>query len=244
VSAVSKWFGYIDQPQRGPEVMRRAYTALRSGRPGPVVVAIPRDVGEYDEEDYPYAPVKGWRSAPDPEDVVSAITTLLAAKRPLLYVGEGVFYAHATEALRQLAELLQAPVLTSLKAKSAFPEDHPLSLGVRGELAIDFLRRCDLVFGIGTSLAVGHFRHVIPDARHKTIIQCTNDVEDVNRYYRADGAVVGDAGLTLKALIDEASRRTGGGVRPNEELQAEIRAGKTAMMARYRPLMEADDMIR
>jgi len=242
VSAVSKWFGYIDQPQRVPEVMRRAYTALRSGRPGPVVVAIPRDVGEYDEEEYPYVPVKGWRSAPDPEDVVSAITTLLAAKRPLLYVGEGVFYARATEALRQLAELVQAPVLTSLKAKSAFPEDHPLSLGVRGELAIDFLRRCDLVFGIGTSLAVGHFRHVIPDARHKTIIQCTNDVEDVNRYYRADGAVVGDAGLTLKALIDEASRRTGGGVRPNEELQAEIRAGKTAMMARYRPLMEADDV--
>lgn len=241
VRAVTKWVGHIDQPHRVPEVMRRAYTALRSGRPGPVLVTVPRGMGEYDDEEYRYTPVKGWRSAPDPDDVSAAAAALLAAKRPLLYVGEGVLYADATEALCRFAELAQAPVLTTLKAKSAFPEDHPLSVGVRGELAIDLLRRSDLVFGIGTSLARGHFRHAIPDAGHKTIVQCTNDVEDVNRTYRVDVAVIGDAGLTLAALVDEVSRRTGGGVAPNLALQEEIRTAKAAMLAQYLPLMAADD---
>jgi acetolactate synthase-1/2/3 large subunit len=222
-------------------VMRRAYTALRSGRPGPVLVTIPRGLGEYDDEEYPYTPVRGWRSAPDPDDVSAAAAALLAARRPLLYVGEGVLYGEATEALCRLAELAQAPVLTTLKAKSAFPENHPLSLGVRGEPAIDFLRRSDLVFGVGTSLALGHFRHTVPDARHKTIVQCTNDLEDVNRNYRVDVAVAGDAGLALEALVEEVSRRTSGGVAPNLALHEEIRAARAAMMAKYLPLMASED---
>ena len=241
VRAVTKWVGHIDQPHRVPEVMRRAYTALRSGRPGPVLVTIPRGLGEYDDEEYPYTPVKGWRSAPDPDDVSAAAAALLAAKRPLLYVGEGVLYGDATEALCRLAELAQAPVLTTLKAKSAFPENHPLSLGVRGEPAIDFLRRSDLVFGVGTSLALGHFRHTVPDARHKTIVQCTNDLDDVNRNYRVDVAVAGDAGLALEALVEEVSRRTSGGVAPNLALHEEIRAARAAMMAKYLPLMASED---
>ncbi|HHX43863.1 MAG TPA: hypothetical protein GX714_07755 [Chloroflexi bacterium] len=241
VRAVTKWIGHIDQPQRVPEVMRRAYTALRSGRPGPVVVTVPRGLGEYDDAEHPYRPVQGWRSAPDPADVTAAVTALVAAKRPLLYVGEGALYAEATAALCRFAERIQAPVLTTLKAKSAFPESHPLSLGVRGEPAIDFLRRSDLVFGIGTSLALGHFRHTIPSAYDKTILQCTNDVEDVNRNYRVDVALVGDAQLALEMLTAELAQRTGGDVVPNHALHEEIRTAKAAMMATYRPLMASNE---
>ena len=78
---------------------------------------------------------------------------MLAASRPVIYAGQGVHYAKAWPELRELAELLEAPVTTSLQGKSAFPENHPLSLGSGGRAyprpVIDFVRRCDVLFGIG-----------------------------------------------------------------------------------------------
>jgi thiamine pyrophosphate-dependent acetolactate synthase large subunit-like protein len=239
--AVTKWIGHVDQPQRVPEFMRRAFTSLRTGRGGPVLITLPRGMGGYEEGEYPYAPVKGWRSAPDLDDVKAAVSALLAAKNPLLYVGEGVFYGDATSELFQFAELAQAPVLTTLKAKSAFPEDHPLSVGVRGGLAASYLRECDLLFAIGASLSPGAFSHAIPDAGHKAIVHCTVDGRDVNKSYQAGHAVIGDARLTLQALIDELSRQTGGGVKENSRLVADIRAAKQRFMSKYRPLLACSD---
>lgn len=239
--SVCKWIGEIDRPERVPEVMRRAFTMLRTGRPGPVLVTIPRALGEYDEAAHPYAPVKGWRAAPDPADVRAAIEALLAAERPLLYAGEGVYYGGGVEALRRLAEAAQVPVLSTLKAMSVFPMEHPLSVGVRGELAAHFLRGCDLVLAVGTSLASGHFRQAIPDAGHKVIVHCTADPADVNRVYPTAHAVIGDAGLTLEALTEELLRRTDGGVPAKAALLEEIRAHRADMMAKYEPLMAADD---
>lgn len=239
---VTKWIGHIDQPQRVPEFMRRAFTHLRTGRGGPVLITVPRGLGEYDEEENPYTPVKGWRWAPDPGDVQAAIAALLAAKDPLLYVGEGVFYGGATAELLRFTELAQVPVLTTLKAKSAFPENHPLSVGVRGELANHFLEKCDLLFAVGSSLTPGHFSHAIPGAKNKTIVQCVVDELDVNKSYRVDCAVIGDARLALQALIGELSARTGGGVSRNEELQSEVKKVKERFMDKYRPLIESDDV--
>jgi len=239
--SVTKWVGEIDRAERVPDFMRRAFTHLRSGRPGPVLITIPPNLGEYDEEEYPYAPVKGWKWGPDPDDVRAAVRALLAARDPLLYVGEGVFYGDATEELRQFAELAQLPVVTTLKGKSAFPENHPLSLGVRGELVEAFMDRCDLLFSIGSGLFPNRFSHAIPDVRHKTIVQCTVDTLDINRSYRTDYAVIGDAKLTLRALMEELSRQTGGGVKPKPELMDEINAGKEQLRAKYRPLLESDE---
>ena len=239
--AITKWIGHIDQPQRVPEFMRRAFTYLRTGRRGPVLITLPRSIGEYDEDEFPYATVKGWRPGPDPEDVKAAVKALLGARNPLLYVGEGVFYGQAVDELRQFAELAQLPVLTTLKAKSAFPESHPLSIGVRGDLASAFLQKCDLLFAIGSSLTPGRFSQAIPAARHKTIVQCVDDELDLNKSYKVDYAIFGDAKLTLQALIAELSAQTGGGVGKNEELIVEIRAAKEKFMARYRPLLESND---
>src|SRR5262249_7331054 len=136
--SVTKWVGEIDRAELGPDYLRRAFTHLRSGRPGPVLLLIPRDLGEYDTDEHPYTPVKGWRSGPDPDDVTAAIKTLLAAKSPLLHVGEGVYYADATAELVKFAELAQIPVMTTLKAKGAFPENHPRSVGVRGWMTEHF----------------------------------------------------------------------------------------------------------
>ena len=240
---ITKWIGHIDQPQRVPEFMRRAFTYLRMGRPGPVLVTLPRTLcgDEYDEDEYPYVPVKGWKSAPAPHDVRAAVKALLAAKNPLLYVGEGIFYGDATDELLRFVEMAQVPVMTTLKAKSAFPENHPLSVGVRGELASHFLRKCDLLFAIGSSLSRRFFHQVIPEAKRKTIIQCTVDELDINKGYQVDYALIGDAKFTLQALIEELSAQTGGGVKKNQELLEEIRAGKEQFMARYRPLMESNE---
>src|SRR5205807_7761460 len=90
--SVTKWVGEMGRPELVPDYLRRAFTHLRSGRPGPVLLLIPRDLGQYDEAEHPYSPVKGWRTGPDPDDVTSAIKALSAAKDPLLFVGEGVLY--------------------------------------------------------------------------------------------------------------------------------------------------------
>ena len=237
---VTKWVGKIDRAELVPDYLRRAFTHLRSGRPGPVLLIVPRDLGEYDESEHPYVPVKGWRSGPDPDDVKAAIKALHAAKAPLLYVGEGVYYAHATAELLQFAEAAQVPVLTTLKAKGAFPENHPLSVGVRGSLAEYYLRKCDLLFSIGSSLFPNRFSHAVPDAEKKAIVQCTVDTLDINRSYETRVAVIGDARLTLQALNDELAKQSGG-ARKNSELVDEIRAGKQAFLAKFRPMMESNE---
>ena len=238
--SVTKWVGEIDRAELVPDYVRRAFTHLRSGRPGPVLLLVPRDLGEYDEAEHPYAPVKGWRSGPDPDDVKTAVKVLLAARDPLLFIGEGVLYSGATDELVKFAELAQLPVLTTLKAKGAFPENHPLSVGVRGSMAEHFLRKCDVLFSIGASLFPNRFSHTIPDAEKKTIVQCTIDTLDINRSYETRCAVIGDARLTLQALGEELGKRTSGG-RKNPALLEEIRAARQEFMAKFRPWLESNE---
>jgi thiamine pyrophosphate-dependent acetolactate synthase large subunit-like protein len=238
--SVTKWVGKIDRAELVPDYMRRAFTHLRSGRPGPVLLIVPRDLGEYDEAQYPYVPVKGWRSGPDPDDVKAAVKALLAAKDPLLYVGEGVYYAEAMSELLQFAELAQVPVLTTLKGKGALPENHPLSVGVRGSLAAHFLHKCDLLFSIGSGLFPNRFSHAIPEPGKKTIVQCTVDTLDINRSYETRLAVIGDARLTLQALIDEFTKQAGG-TRKKAELFDEIGAARQTFWAKFRPFMESSE---
>ena len=79
-----------------------------------------------------------------------------------------------------------------------FPENHPLSVGVRGSLAEHFLDKCDLLFSIGSSLFPSRFSHAMPEPHKKTIVQCTVDTLDINRSYETRHAVIGDAKLTLR----------------------------------------------
>ena len=116
-----------------PNVLRRAFTQLRNGRPGPAVVEVPGDVfGEEVAEPLDYEPVMSTRSGPDPDDVERVAALLVEAERPVIYAGQGVHYAKAWPALKRLAEQLAAPVTTSLQGKSAFPENHPSRPRLRG----------------------------------------------------------------------------------------------------------------
>jgi len=229
--SVTKWIGYINKAERVPEYMRRAFTELRTGRPSPVLLEVPRELKEYDPSEYPYVPVKGWRSMGDPMDVEKAVKALKKAEKPLLWVGQGVFSADAVDELKRFAELAYLPVLTTLKGKSVFPENHDLSLGVRGEPAERFLRRADLVLTIGVGYTASGFMHTIPDAMHKKIIQVTNDPHDLNRDYAVDHAILGDAKLVLAQMISELEKQ--GASKPDDGLVKEIEDAKRVKMEKY-----------
>ncbi|HAG54918.1 MAG TPA: hypothetical protein DCL17_00765, partial [Dehalococcoidia bacterium] len=234
---VSKWYGYIDQPERVPEFMRRAYTMLRTGRPGPVVLGIPNAAATYDETADPYISPKGWKSLPDPDDVAAAVAAINAAKKPLLFVGEGVLYANATDELLAFAEKANLPVVTTLKAKGAFPENHPLSVGVRGDHVVSYMNEADVFFAIGASLSPGRFGHGVPGAVDKTIIQCNIDEFDINRLYPTSSAIVGDARETLLALVAELGETPSS----RADVSADIKAATDTALAGIREVMVSDE---
>ena len=241
MKTVSKWFGYIDRPERVPEFMRRAFTMLRSGSPGPVILAVPNPTGTYDEEADPYVPVKGWKAAPDPTDISLAVDLLMQAEKPLVYAGEGVIYAGAADELKALAERANTPVVTTLKAKGAFPEDHPLFVGVRGDQVTNYLTNSDLILAVGTSLSPGRFSHAIPNAASKTIIHCTVNELHVNKVYPTAQAVIGDARHTLQALADEVASRSGGPSRSAEDVALKVKDERDAAMVQYREAMASSE---
>lgn len=241
LKSVAKWYGYIDRPARVPEFLRRAFTMLRSGRPGPVILAVPDAAGTYEETADPYKPVKGWKSAPDPADVTIAIELLRRAEKPIIYVGEGVIYARAAAELKTFVELANTPVISTLKAKGAFPEDHPLFVGVRGDHVTEYLTNADLVFAVGSSLSPGRFTHAIPGAARKTIVQCNLDELHVNKIYPMAHAVIGDARFTLKALGDELAAQTSGAGRSAANVESEVKTTRDAGLAKYRDAMSSDD---
>jgi thiamine pyrophosphate-dependent acetolactate synthase large subunit-like protein len=240
---ISKWVGRINFPERIPELMRRAFAQLRNGRGGPVMLELPRDVSSADVDDAAlrYEPARRYRSAADPADIAALATELTRASRPVLHVGHGVLWAEAWDELRELAELVQAPVMTTMAAKSAFPENHPLSIGAGGhtlsDTAASFLVKADLVFGIGCSFARGSFSTPIP--ANKRLVQITHDAENLDRDYPVEHAAVGDARLVLRQLIDEVNRqgRPGRG----DETAREIRGLKDAEQQKWQPKRQSDD---
>ena len=241
LKTVSKWYGHLDKPERLPEFMRRAFTMLRTGRPGPVVIAIPDSHAQYDETADPYIPVKGFKFAPDPADVAAAVELLLKAEKPLIYAGEGVIYAGASAELKEFVELANTPVISTLKAKGAFPEDHPLFVGVRGDQVNHYLDECDLLFAVGSSLSPGRFSHGIPGAVNKTIVHCTIDELHVNKTYPTAQAVIGDAKFALQALTSEMSAKTSSNGRPAGNVAAEVKSVRDSAMVKYREAMASTE---
>ncbi len=220
---ITKWAAEVDKPGRIGELMRRAFTQLRNGRPGPVMLELPNDVVESDVGGaFEHAPVPRVRSAPDPTDVAKAAEILLKAQCPVIHAGQGVMYAEATSELVKLAELLQAPVMTTNTGKSAFPENHPLSLGASvisaPKALTHFLKKADVVFGAGASFTQNPWTPKIPAG--KKIVHLTNDPADLGKEQPNVAALLGDAKLALQALIDEIGGRRRKAVSPVEEIKA------------------------
>ena len=241
---VTKWAEQVVLADAVPAAMRRAFTQVKNGRPRPVLVELPVDVLREEVPDgWSYTPAPRLRSAPDPADVARAAEALVAAQRPVIYAGQGVHYARAWQALRELAELLEAPVTTSLQGKSAFPEAHPLALGSGGRSVSKplhhFLANADLIFGIGCSFATTNYGVAMPKGTR--IVHATLDPTDLNKDLPAEHALIGDADLTLRALLAEVRDRLHGKPRGRAAaVTGEIRKLKSEWLAQWMPRLTAE----
>lgn len=245
-ASVTKSVEQISMPGEVVPVMRRAFSNLKTGRLGPVMVEVPADIVGHEIGDGPlgYSPVRPTRSGPDARDIDDAARALVEAKVPMIFAGQGVLYAEATPELEQLADLLQVPVMTSTDGKSAFPEDHPLALGSGGIVYTGpgrhFLAQCDVVFGIGASLTRHNITTPIFTA-DKKIIHATNDTRDLNKHYAADISILGDAKLILASLVEAVRDRLRNKPREAGRVSQEIARLSEAWMAKWQSKLTSNE---
>jgi len=243
---ITKWADTINFADRIPEMMRRAFTLIRTGRTGPVLLEVPVDImnEEFDDAKFQYTPVKPVRSAGDPADIRIVAKALIAAKNPVIRAGQGILHAAAFDELRELAELLQIPVFTTLSGKSGFPENHPLALGAgsntRPRAVIHFLDKADLVFAIGSSCTKETFTTPIPD--NKKIIQSTVDERDINKDYNLEHAIIGDAKLVLRQLIVDIKEQLGPEYKKKNGAAQEIKAVKEEWLKEWQPKLTSGEI--
>jgi len=211
----------VEAVKRIPELVRRAFAVATSGRPGPVVVALPEDVShsehEFDADDFWIDPATvqfpARRFRPDRQDVERAARIIDGARRPLLLVGGGIHISQAYAALINLVEKQSIPVAHTMSGKGAIPCVHPLSAGLFGRysrIANDLMERSDALIVVGCKLGeIATKRYQLPP-RGAPIIHIDIVPEEIGRTTRTDIALIGDARLALQdlgdALSDRASR--------------------------------------
>ncbi len=241
---VTKWAEPMTMGRAAPEVLRRIFFQLRNGRPGPVLLEVPLDVFNEDvPDDFVHTPSFATRSAPDPADIERAAKLLASAEHPVIYAGQGVHYARAWPELRALAETWNIPVTTSIEGKSAFPEDHPLSLGSGGRAnprpVIEFLKDADVILGIGCSFALTGFGVSMP--KGKTIIHATMDSMDLGKDVPVQHALIGDAQLTLAALLTAMTPHDASPARRRASVPDRIRSLRSAWRAEWQSKLTHDE---
>ena len=204
--SITTWSATVNEPDQGPGIFRRALQAVLGVRRGPVLVAVANDVLYAPaEDDRPWEMTHPGprRSQADPADVGETSSILTAASSPVIVAGQGVLYGDATADLVALAEALEIPVATTLNGKSAFPEDHPLSLGAAARTrpaTVDrFLERADVILGVGTSFS--RSLYITPMPSGARLGQIVSDPRDLATGYDVGFACVGDVKLVLRQLL-------------------------------------------
>lgn len=242
MASVAKHAEPLTSPADVAPILRRAFSMLRNGRPQPVVIELPFDVldkpfaGSLD-----YAPGKVVMSQPAQADIEAAVDVLLSARNPAIYAGQGVHWSEAYDELRALAEHLAIPVMTSLPGKSCFDETHPLALGSGGNgingCVAKWLAESDVLLGIGCSFTATSFGLAIPAG--KRVIHSTLDPLDIDKCVASEVALVGDAKLTLSALLDAVKRRVPA-ARDSAPVAARIKAVEAEWFAKWRAKCEQE----
>ncbi len=193
-----------------PNVIHEAFHLASTGRPGPVLVDIPKDVlnqpTHWSEPSLTGLP--GYKPTREghPKQIKAAIDLIESAERPVLYVGGGVINAGASAELAEFAVAVNAPVVTTLMARGAFPDDHPLALGMSGMHgtypATTAIQKADVLVGVGARFddrVTGRVDAFAPDAK---VIHVDVDPAEIGKVRKAEVPIVGDARLVLRALLD------------------------------------------
>jgi acetolactate synthase-1/2/3 large subunit len=206
---VTKHNMLVKDPAEIPRAIAEAFHLASTGRPGPVLVDIPKDVLQ-EQTSFAWPPeldLPGYRPTirPHGKQIREAARLIATARRPVLYVGGGVIKAHATVALRELAELTGAPVVTTLMARGAFPDSHPQHVGMPGMhgtvAAVAAMQRSDLLVTLGARFddrVTGQLSSFAPDA---AVIHADIDPAEISKNRRADVPIVGDCAEVISDLI-------------------------------------------
>ena len=212
--AVTKHNFLVADASEIPQVIHDAFHIATTGRPGPVLVDIPKDlvdannpVSHFDdyepsEHDLPgYSPIQ----EPDPASVLEAAELIFQSTRPVIYSGGGILKARAAEQLRELAELLDIHVVTTLMNRGGFPDDHPLALGMPGMhgnyTAVTAIQESDLLITLGARFddrVTGKVDEFAPNAK---VIHADIDPAEFNKVRSANVSIQGDVGQTITELI-------------------------------------------
>jgi acetolactate synthase-1/2/3 large subunit len=214
---VTKHNFLVKDPADIVETVREAFHIASTGRPGPVLIDLPKDVLQADVE-YTWPEkisLPGYRPTTkgNNRQVSEAVKLILAATRPVLYVGGGVIKADATDELRQLAELGKLPVVTTLMARGAFPDSHELCLGMPGMhgvyTAVTAMQRADLLVALGARFddrVTGKLSAFAPDAK---IVHVDIDPAEIGKNRVADVPIVGDCRDVIAKMVTELGKRQG-----------------------------------
>ncbi|MCX9024936.1 MAG: biosynthetic-type acetolactate synthase large subunit, partial [Candidatus Methanoperedens sp.] len=192
-----------------PRIFKEAFYIARTGRPGPVLIDIPKDT-QIEAIDFEYPEkieLRGYKPtyAGNEQQIKKAASLILKAEKPIFYVGGGIIFSNATEELRTLAEDIMAPVTTTLMGMGAFPSAHPLSVGMLGMHGTRYanyaVQESDLIIAIGVRFddrVTGKISAFAPNAK---IIHIDIDPAEIGKNVRVDVPIVGDAKNVLKTLL-------------------------------------------
>ena len=198
-----------------PRTVKAAFHIATAGRPGPVLVDLPRDVqtenAEVDFSENPQIRSYPAKNNPDPDGVERAVEFLSDAERPFILAGGGVLISNASKELRLLAELLVAPVGTSLNGKGCFPEDHPLSLGIVGmhgrTEANKLILEADVLFAVGVRFSDRTTCKVDGFCPKAKIVHADLDPAEIEKNKEVDVSIVGDATIVLHSIRNRLAKR-------------------------------------
>ncbi len=226
--AVTKHNFLVTEAAEIPQVIHDAFYIATTGRPGPVLVDIPKDLvdpgnprSQFEDYDPTGHDLPGYHPViePDREAVRAAAEMILAAKRPVIYSGGGILKARGADALRALAELLDIHVVTTLMNRGGFPDDHPLALGMPGMhgnyTAVTAMQQADLLITLGARFddrVTGRLDGFAPSAK---VIHADIDPAEFNKIRHADVSIQGDVRLTIEALIEAIAELGGADEQPD-----------------------------
>ena len=242
---VTKFNAQIDSVARMPDLLRQAFRVATSGAPGPVHLRVQSHLGQMTEQDAElellvektFVRAPAFRPEPEMPRVRDALAAIGAAQRPVIVAGGGVMTSAAQAELVELAERLGVPVATSLNAKAAIADSHPLAVGVPGAYSRDCANRtlaeADLVFFVGSHSGGQVTNNWMFPAPGTKVIQLDVDPDELGRNYPNVVSILGDAKTSLRRMIEAApggpAEAHSGWVKRVQGIGAEWRAGNAAM---------------
>jgi acetolactate synthase-1/2/3 large subunit len=242
---ITKWCEAAARVEDLPKLMHASISRVRNGAPAPVLLELPVDIlaQMHRPSSMPYQRPR--RSVPqaDPGEIAELMRTLLAARNPIVFAGQGILAASASQELVEFAELLSIPVMTTPNGKSGFPENHPLSLGTAGRArpaTVDhFVEKADVILALGSSLTRSHY--ILPLPAGKILLQVTIDAGDLGKDYPVAQGVLADVKSALRQMIDHIGARREN-VPERGGIGDEIRQVHAAFMERWMPFLTADSV--